>query len=237
MSSAGDQALTSSLTDMMTSLMVIFILLLVVYLNQAQSKREEESKILSDTKDDIRSELEDLLVHSFDGVMVKQDEKDPLMLIVVVPGDRIAFGPDEYELNRGAQEFLASFGPRLARVICDPRFNPYINSVVVEGHTDSTAPRGEDAEEYNLELSQKRSLYVMLEMFMTAEQHRQCLLLLGSASGRGMTDLVRDYSGQEDRERSRRVEFKVRLKSKIQPEVIQRLHSSEEGFRIEAKDQ
>lgn len=226
MVSSGEHALSSSLTDMMTSLMVIFILLLVVYLNQAQDKREEETKKIVDTRDIVQEELRNRLVDYFQGVTVTQDAKDPLMLIVVVPDSRLSFAPNEFELNTESKQFLASFGPALTEVICNKRYRPYLNSLIVEGHTDSTAPMGKDADEYNLALSQKRSLFVMLELFRELETNRDCLLVLGSASGRGMTDLVRDEWGREIRERSRRVEFKLRLRSSKEDEVVRTLNIS-----------
>ena len=71
--------LASSLTDLMTSLTVIFILLLVASLNNAQQEGE-------DTRNAILAELKKALqAFVTQGVEVKTDPKDPLTLLVLVP--------------------------------------------------------------------------------------------------------------------------------------------------------
>ena len=66
--------LASSLTDLMTSLAVIFILLLVAMLNNARQQAEG-------TKSQVLARLEDALkVFQKEGVQVKTDPKDPLGL-------------------------------------------------------------------------------------------------------------------------------------------------------------
>ena len=87
-----------------------------------------------------------------------------------------------------------------------------IDSLVIEGHTDD---RGSDI--YNLKLSQERSLNVMvkgLEVIKdSAPWAYRCFHEKTSASGRGRQDLVLDQSRGLDREKSRRVVFKIRLRS------------------------
>ena len=82
----------------------------------------------------------------------------------------------------------------------------------IEGHTDD---RGSDI--YNLKLSQERSLNVMvkgLEVIKdSAPWAYRCFQEKTSASGRGRQDLVLDQSRALDREKSRRVVFKIRLRS------------------------
>jgi chemotaxis protein MotB len=87
--------------------------------------------------------------------------------------------------------------------------------VIVEGHGDSTG-----TDEYNLELSQLRSGEVVKSALKTLQsaadpQVREtfpCFVRLLSASGRGRSELV-TKNGVEDPEASRRVVFKVRVRS------------------------
>jgi outer membrane protein OmpA-like peptidoglycan-associated protein len=84
-----------------------------------------------------------------------------------------------------------------------------MESIVIEGHTDTT---GKD--EVNLPLSQARSMKVVQQSLQAlAEQNRSCFLELLSATGRGSVDPIKDQSGRVDLNRSRRVIFKIRVRS------------------------
>lgn len=218
--------LSSAFTDLMTSLAVIFILLLVALVNNKQqelrAKQEEidaaKLKLLQsqqatkDTRLEILAKLrEELAMVSERGVEVREDEKDPLGLLVVIPEGLLQFRVDRWDIPPAGQDFLGTFIPRLARGAC--AFRDDLSSIVVEGHADSTG-----TDEHNLKLSQDRSLEVVRQSLAalangegTADT-RGCFLDLLSASGRGNRDpfLV---DGVEDRGRSRRVVFKIRVRS------------------------
>jgi chemotaxis protein MotB len=85
-----------------------------------------------------------------------------------------------------------------------------VRSVVVEGHTDET---GTDA--WNVQLSQNRATQVAeqtLQLLSHDSKNYRCFLSMMSASGRGDNDLVR-IGGQIDEDKSRRVEFHLRVPS------------------------
>lgn len=218
--------LSSAFTDLMTSLAVIFILLLVALVNNKQqelrAKQEEidaaKLKLLQsqqatkDTRLEILAKLrEELAMMAERGVEVKEDEKDPLGLLVVIPEGLLQFRVDRWDIPPAGQEFLDTFIPRLARGAC--AFRDDLSSIVVEGHADSTG-----TDEHNLKLSQDRSLEVVRQSLAALANGdgtldtRACFLDLLSASGRGNRDpfLV---NGVEDRDRSRRVVFKIRVRS------------------------
>lgn len=219
--------LGSSLTDLMTSLAVIFILLLVALVNNkqqelhaTQAEIEQIRKQLLDAAKTSETTRQTILVElrkqfselSNRGVEIKEDEKDPLVLLVVVPEGLLQFAIDRYDIPPSGREFLSEFVPTLAGVACS--FKDDLTSVVVEGHADSTG-----TDEHNLKLSQDRSMQVVRESLKVLSGRAQassplesCLLDLLSASGRGRRDpfLV---NGAEDRARSRRVIFKIRVRS------------------------
>ncbi len=88
---------------------------------------------------------------------------------------------------------------------------------MVEGHTDSTG-----TDEHNLQLSQERSLAVVqhtLDILGHDEpEDTACFLDFVSANGRGSKEPIRDVNGNEDKDRSRRVVFKIRVRSLEQRE-------------------
>jgi hypothetical protein len=129
-SKAGDH-ISSSLTDLMTSLMVIFILLLVAKLNN-QAKRTGRTV--------------DYVAHRLNAAQLfKAGEKmrqDGDVIVVAVPQEVMSFkeaaaehgGADLSPLGRA---YLRDTMPKLAAVLCKDNIRKYIDTIVVEGHSDS----------------------------------------------------------------------------------------------------
>lgn len=213
----GKDALSSSLTDMVTSLMVIFILLLVVYL-----RNQEEQKAASlEVTDLIHQELKTSLEDSIEGVEIKKI--DPLTLVVIVPDDKLKFNIGQSSIFSEDLQFLDDFGRRLLETVCSESIFEHLRSVVVEGHAD---PSG--LEDLNLGLSQGRALEVMKYIRKVDLKHSDCFLDVASASGRG----TRDCEYREDRElwaECRRVKFKIRVKSRQEKVLEQSMAKSEGG--------
>ena len=111
--------------------------------------------------------------------------------------------------------------PFYASAVCGS-LRDTIDSLAIQGHTDD---RGGDA--YNLQLSQERSLAVMVKGLEVIQNQGptvyQCFQEMTSASGRGRQELIYDSKNRVDREKSRRVIFKIRLRSTEQRRVVQRL--------------
>ena len=215
----GNSALSSSMTDLMTSLAVIFILLLVATLNNAQQKGETtRNAILQKLLERLQAEVDEYKERGFE---VKNDPKDPLGLIVVVPDGLLNFQVNRSEIPAPGIEFLQKIIPKMATTLCSEEFRQEMESIVIEGHTDSTG-----SDERNLPLSQERSLRVVqesLRILNAGSQDRSCFLELLSATGRGSVDRILDQEGKEDMNRSRRVIFKIRVRSlerRIVKEVI-----------------
>ena len=198
--------LSNSLTDLMTSLAVIFILLLCASLNNAQQEGESvRGAIVVDLQKELQAFFKE-------GVEVKKDENDPLGLIILVPEGLLQFRLDKWIIPERGVEFLKGFIPQLAKTMVT--FQKDINSIVVEGHTDMSG-----TDEHNLELSQKRSMTVVMESLNALKDKdkdgaRACFLELLSASGRGkMEPFIDNATKQPDSDKSRRVIFKIRVRS------------------------
>lgn len=210
--------LASSFTDLMTSLAVIFILLLCVTHNEAQQESET-------TRNSILLELKKELYEFVQkGVTINQDPHDPLALLILVPKGLLDFEVDQAEIPSKGIDFLRKFIPKLAYIVCDKRFKGDINSIVVEGHTDSTGPANIDKDQYNWDLSQKRSMAVVTQSLKVlndkhiptagGEAMRDDFVKMLSASGRGSAEpQIDENTGLENRAQSRRVIFKIRVRS------------------------
>jgi outer membrane protein OmpA-like peptidoglycan-associated protein len=202
-----NSGMSSSFTDLMTSMVVIFILLLCASLNNAQ---QEGQTTRNSVLVEMQKALKDFVAG---GIEVKSDPKDPLGLLVLVPEYLLAFKFDQADLSPAGESFLESFIPKLSRIVCLPQFANEINSIVVEGHTDSAGTA-----RHNWDLSQKRSMSVVRASLNILDENsvneeKSTFLQLLSASGRGSAELITGPSGEEDSPSSRRVVFKLRFRS------------------------
>src|SRR5687768_15039614 len=94
----GTQAFASTITDLMTSLAVIFILLLVVFLKQSQDQSRK-------AKDEVREQLEALLQQK--SLALKQDAEDPLKLTVAVGENQLRFPVGGFALSKEGIDFTS----------------------------------------------------------------------------------------------------------------------------------
>jgi hypothetical protein len=102
----GSGNLSSSLTDLMTSLMVIFVLLLVATLNNASAEGENTRNVMLDQ---LKRAMQDFATK---GVRVEKDPTDPLGLLVLVPERFFNFAVDKSDipngtLHRASRQLLA----------------------------------------------------------------------------------------------------------------------------------
>lgn len=217
--------LASSMTDLMTSLAVIFVLLLVASLNNRYRKEEAKKVEVVSMRDQILYELNQF---EWDGTKIKVevDKNDPLMLLILVP-EQLLFDFNSREVIQAGREFLNDYMPFFSGNLCGERFSQHIDSVIIEGHTD---PKGDEKDPtYNLKLSQDRSMNIVQAGYELLTDQKECFLRFVSASGRGSRDLVMDpLTGEVDNRKSRRVIIKIRLRSEQQQQMIDLLKADEQ---------
>jgi len=200
----------------MTSLAVIFILLFVVQLNYYGQKGEiSRGLVLAH----LQKKLQEFTEPGADRppVRVEMDPKDALAVLIIVPQGLLNFAVNKADISAPGLHFLEKFVPKLARAVCtEESIRNDISLIVVEGHADSTGP-----EARNWPLSQDRSGRVLQEGLRLLDgTDRECFRNFLSASGRGSADPVLNESGEEDKDRSRRVVFKVRVRSLEQQRIV-----------------
>lgn len=205
-----DHSLSSSLTDMMTSLMVIFVLLLTNYLSNEQGAIE----VARSKTDDMRDELTQRLQNSaIEGVEVRK--LDNYNLVVIVPEDKLQFSEGNQDLNDGALKFLGMFTPVLLETYV--KFEDDVSLINVEGHSDKRLRKDAKNQFFNWDLSQARASAVMKFMFTYPAQDKEVALFKNIAlfGGRGPIECSFDIDAPEvQRKTCRTVKFKIRMKSK-----------------------
>ncbi len=105
------------------------------------------------------------------------------------------------ELKRAFEEYIGT-------LVTNPAIKPYLDKIIIEGHTDS-----DGGYLYNLDLSQRRAFAVMHYLLTLDIAKKYNLKPLLVASGRAFLDPVK-VNGVEDKDASRRIEIKFRLKNR-----------------------
>jgi len=198
----------------MTGLMVIFLLIAVLYMMrvEAEASRIREVAIAySEIKDALYSDL----YAEFKDDLPKwkaQINREDLSIRFTEPDVLFALGSSD--LKPTFKAILVNFFPRYVRILTSDKYRNAISEVRIEGHTSSrwsAVVTPEDAYFLNMALSQARTrstLRYVMSIQPTANQTwlRQYVTANGLSSSR----LVTDRDGQEDADRSQRVEFRVR---------------------------
>ena len=134
----------------------------------------------------------------------------------------VLFAYDDAELTEEGKTALRSVLPIFCKVLLEDSYKSYLAEIIIVGYTDTD---GDYA--YNLELSQRRSLAVaqyLLEIqgeFLTSDQTIDLQDYL-TVNGHSMANPILDADGNVDKDASRRVEVKFRLKD---DEMIDELSS------------
>jgi len=213
---AGPSHTTIGITDLMTSLAIVFILLFAAQITKTSSAAQSE---LQENKEDVQTTLRDHIRRL--GLSLDADPRDPLALLIVVPENLLTFEFGKSALSPTADQFLLEALPFYIEALCGP-LRDKIDSLAIEGHTDD---QGSDA--FNLKLSQERSLAVMVKGLEVIQSNTplayQCFQEITSATGRGRQDLIYDSPAGVNREKSRRVIFKIRLRSAEQRHHVERI--------------
>ena len=202
--SDGSSTLVGGIADLMTSLAVIFILLLAAYITRVEDGNAKPASSMS------HSTIErEVSPHSPD-LTVERSTVNSDVMHIVIPEAILNFELGKSTLLPRAEAFLADAIPYYAAMICGPQGHG-VESFVIEGYTDD---QGDDIR--NLKLSQDRSFAVLAKGLDIIRARLpwayECFQQKASASGRGRQDLVRTETGQPDRDRSRRVIFKIHLR-------------------------
>jgi outer membrane protein OmpA-like peptidoglycan-associated protein len=255
--STEDSSLSSSLTDLMTSLMVVFILLLVSEAGKQKAealKLEETEQKLEDARNneerflrtdmnrlnEVKARLQEFATQLDSlGLRIEESPSDPFTLLIIMPERSLNFEFNSAELSDQAQVALARFtGPFIELLAHDERVKGQIESLVIEGHTDHRV--SPESPFRNHELSQARSLQVLTYMLSQVRQlatNANPSFLdefdhMSSASGRADNDCPADSVSEEQRRHCRKVTFKLRIRSESSRMIGEKIRS-EVGALVE----
>ncbi len=200
--------------DLMAGLLFIFILLLMGALLQVEEKAEQDEMIVK-KYDQIKTQLYiDLQAEFKDDLPVWRAMIDST-LCVRFQEPAMLFDNNMAVLKPSFKEILNDFYPRYIAILNKPEYRDNIEEIRIEGHTDSNG-----AYFHNMELSQNRTRAV-LEYCMSLMQPDQIEWAKNFITANGLSSshpIMRN--GVEDKDLSRRVEFRVRTNAEKQLEDI-----------------
>jgi len=121
----------------------------------------------------------------------------------------ILFDQGSYILKDSAKKELSKILKKyINALLLNKNIRQYIENITIQGHTNS-----DGSYLYNLELSQKRALEVMKFLYSLDIKNKYLLEKYISASGRSYSDRIKDKNGFEQKDESRRIEIKFRIKN------------------------
>ncbi len=119
--------------------------------------------------------------------------------------------------NRSKKQIRKLFNRYIEVLFGNKDIAPHIDKILIEGHTDS-----DGSFIYNLELSQARALNVMKYLLTLPIVKKYNLKDKLVATGRSYLEPV-IVNGREDKDKSRRIEIKFRLKNQAALDEIERM--------------
>lgn len=207
-----------SISDLMSALMMIFLFISVAYMLQVQHEKARITEV-AETYSKFQRELhQDLQVEFEDDLKEWQAslEKDNTIRFYA---PEVLFEAGSSDIKPVFQEILNNFFPRYIDILFGEKYRDDIDEIRIEGHTSSeweTAKSFEDRYLANLGLSQHRSFEVLKYCISNMEsiERKDWLKGILRANGLSFAKTVLDKEGEEDKKKSRRVEFKVMAKTR-----------------------
>lgn len=139
----------------------------------------------------------------------------------------VLFAYDEAELTEEGKQALEQVLPIYCKVLLQEDYMKYLAEIIIDGYTDTDGDYS-----YNLQLSQQRSLAVaqyLLDIqgnFLNSDQSQDLQEYL-TVNGHSMANPVLDANGNVDKDASRRVEVKFRLKDEEMIEELNKIMSAQ----------
>ena len=199
-------------SDLMAVLMLVFMFIAIVFVRTVVDEREvarvECKKIYQILKDEFADDFNRWDVELLEDLTIRFRNPEVLFLV----------GSDE--IRPHFRDILSNFFPRYMREIDQFRkidqFQGDIREIRIEGHTSSEYGEEplEQAYFLNMELSQSRTRAILryaLEL-PEAENYAEWARPMITANGLSSSELI-TLNGQEDKVRSRRVDFRLVVSS------------------------
>ena len=213
-----------AVSDLMSGLMILFLLISVMYLVIIEQKNQEIERVVV-LYEDLREELYADLMQEFEEDLPRWGAQLDEDLRLRFTDTDLMFELGESNLRPGFTDILQDFFPRYLAILTSSQYRDEILEVRIEGHTSSAWSLAADSDEAymrNMALSQERTrsaLGYILDLDAVAYE-KDWLRQRLTANGLSSSQLIMQGDGSEDEDRSRRVEFVVVTDAETQLSTI-----------------
>jgi outer membrane protein OmpA-like peptidoglycan-associated protein len=202
------------LSDLMTGLMMMFMLIAILFMARVEAE-SAKVKNIAVVYDEMREQLYQDLKTEFSADLPRWRAELDKDLSIRFEEPDVLFGTGDATLRPQFAAILGDFFPRYVKIISNQRYRDSIEEVRIEGHTSSvwnsqTAP--DEAYFLNMELSQSRTRSVLEYVLLLPQliNSRAWLTQRLTANGLSSSRPRLNPDGTENAAASQRVEFRLR---------------------------
>lgn len=203
------------ISDLMSVLMMVFVLIAISYMLKVYQEKDKIEQVAI-MYNKLQNELYDDLETEFEQDLQKWNaELDQATMSVRFKAPDVLFETGSAEIRPKFQTILDDFFPRFIQILFQEKYRKDIEEIRIEGHT-STQWNSETSELesylYNMELSQDRTRNVLSYVIHLSEEPDLTNWVKSNLTANGLSSskIVLDQFGKEDKQSSKRVEFKVK---------------------------
>jgi len=219
-----------SISDMMSGLMMIFLFISISYMISV-IREKDKIKEIAVTYNRLQNDLYEDLYNEFKNDLQKWDATiNRQTLSVRFESPDVLFKLGSSQLENKFKEILEDFFPRYIKILTSEKYKSDIEEIRIEGHTSSdwaTQCPPDVAYFNNMQLSQDRTRSV-LEYVLTLPSiagHKDWVKKYLTANGLSSSKLIFLPDGREDKDKSRRVEFRV--KTNAEKRIVKIINEAE----------
>ena len=198
-----------SISDMMSGLMLIFLFIAISFMVKVEAEKEAMKDVVVEYRD-TKVNLNERLFNAFGEDLDDWNATITKDNAIIFSSPELLFDVSSSELREEFKSVLDLFFPRLIEILTAPEYKDSIYELRVEGHT-SDSWKGSDSKQQiylkNMKLSQERA-YSVLAYCYSLEDNESRVWLEKNLRANRMA-----FAKMKDREKARRVEFVIELKS------------------------
>lgn len=214
----GEHWLTVS--DLMAGLMMVFLFIAIAFMRHVSIERDKIKDVAVAYQQN-QVAIFDALHAEFEQDLPKWEASiDKETLSFQFDSPEVLFDSGESTLKAEFKEILETFIPRYLKVL--DQYRDSIDEVRIEGHTSSEWGNGthpDDAYFFNMTLSQNRTRSVLNYSYLLPQlstEQRGWVMSSFAAVGLASSRLKLNEDGSENKQKSRRVSFRVITNADIQ---------------------
>jgi flagellar motor protein MotB len=204
-----DSSYWMSIGDLMSGLMFIFILALSVFMiniTELEEKLEGNREVRKEILEQIDAKMED---RGFTEIIIN-DSQDILRL-----KEGILFNSGEAKLQPRGRELLNNLGPVTLEVLTQEKYQGEVETIFIEGHTDSLRVGEYNKFQTNWDLSTQRAINTWVFMRASKDSLKDLKNKDGepifSVSGYADSRPVATNKTKEGRRKNRRIDFRFNM--------------------------